>query len=60
MPTAATTNQIDYLLALANRKFGTQAKHLSQVRRELNLSSSKCSRGLSKAEASAFIDELKG
>ena len=60
MPTAATDKQIDYLLALANRKFGTQARYLSQIRRELNLSTSKCSRGLSKAEASSLIDSLKG
>lgn len=58
--TPATDKQIDYLLALANKKYGTRASHLSQLRRELNLSSSKCSRGLSKSEASAFITELKG
>lgn len=60
MTNSATDKQISFLISLANQKFGTRAAHLSQLRRELNLSSSKCNRGLTKAEASAFITELKG
>lgn len=36
----ASQKQLDYLLRLANKKYGTQASYLSQVRTELGLSSS--------------------
>lgn len=55
----ATPKQISYILSLVNRRNGTRHAHLSQARRALGLSSSKVGRGLSRAEASAIIDELR-
>ncbi len=55
----ATPKQISYILQLVNARHGTRHSYLSQARTELGLSSSKIGRGVSKAEASAIIDELK-
>ena len=56
--TPATEKQINYLLTLCNRLTGDTARFLSQHRQTLGLASSKCSRGLSKSEASAIIESL--
>lgn len=59
MTTTASAKQISYIISLANRASGDRAAHLSQVAGVIGLSTSKASRGLSMAEASAIIDELK-
>jgi len=50
--TAATTKQLDYLLALANTAHGTTWGFLSQLRR---IDSRLADRNMSKATASALI-----
>lgn len=56
--TTATEKQVDYLLALYNRVHGTSHGYLSQCR-ELSLTQREAKGGMTKAEASAHIDELK-
>lgn len=56
--TKANDKQVAYIVALCNKLTGDRASHLSQVRTVIGISSSKAGRGLSKAEASAIIDEL--
>jgi len=58
--TPATNPQLDYLLMLANKlNGGTSFRYLSQVRDILGLSSFQLQRGITKAQASALIDDLK-
>lgn len=59
MASPATQKQVDYILMLVNREHGTSHSHLSQARHVLGWSSSKCSRGLTKVEASAIIGRSK-
>lgn len=53
-----TEKQEQYIVSLCNQLTGKRERFISQHRDFLGLSSSKCKR-LSKAEASAIIDELK-
>lgn len=55
--TPATAKQLDFLLALANKKLGTSHGFLSQVRNELGLSSFQVAR-ITKSQASALISRL--
>ena len=57
--TPATDKQRDYILYLANRIKGTNHAYLSQVRDVIGLSSHQLQRGLTKAQASRIIDDLK-
>lgn len=56
--TPASPKQISYIISLVSRIEGAHHSHLSQARHAIGLSSSKASRGLNKAEASAIITDL--
>lgn len=57
MGSIATDKQIDYIISLWNRVNGGRASFLSQT--DLPLTQRERNGGMTKAEASAIIDELK-
>lgn len=54
-----TEKQASFIISLCNKISGAQQSYLSQHRNLLGWSSFQLQRGISKAEASAKIDELK-
>lgn len=58
-PTKATEKQMSYIVSLYNRVHGERNGYLSQCKK-LGIGSAQMKRGLTKAEASAIIDDLLG
>ena len=58
MTTAATPDQISYIVTLANKRYGCQFNHLSQIAKFSG--NNRLKGNLTKAMASSLIDELKG
>ena len=56
----ATKSQENYIVALANKKYGTSYSYISQIKEGGIGKMSKKVHGLSKADASRIISELGG
>lgn len=55
--TAATAKQISFLTSLANKRYGTQFNHLSQIARHAG--DNRLKGNMTKAMASTLIEEFK-
>lgn len=54
----ASSKQLSYLLSLANRLYGKQARYFSELKGELGLNQRQARGRMTVVEASALIDEL--